>query len=420
MFVSSTSAHLPAALLGCLAVVGAAQLFAEEPVVLEKVVVLASPVVAETSIDSYAGRKTVVGQDQLDALDAQDLASALRRTPGVSITRYNAVGAFGGGEGGMILVRGLGSSRPGGEIKLTVDGVPKYNAVFNHPLLDLMSLDLAANIEVSRCAAPLEVGNSFASINLVSPRATTTEPSGQLALTYGSFATTTETFAAGEKTGNFDVYAGQSYRASDGDRPDSGGKLNSQLVHLGWQPDKIWDISYLANHTNNQATDPGPVSATGLAQTRGDIYATRDWFHLATAAHHTDAEEGWFKAYLDTGEGDWLRRYSSGNDDSLNHYRLSGMRARETLHLWSDGEIITGADYDLSQGQSTTVPASGGSTSNFGPTEFRLFSAYTGLRQNFAIGDGVRLTPSAGVRYYNHAEFGTAWAPQAGAVLAFK
>ena len=413
----SGSARISLPLFGCLAVVGTTQLFADAPVVLDPVTVLATPVVAETTLDGYAGAKTTVGIEQIDALNAQDLASALRRTPGVSITRYNAVGAFGGGEGGMILVRGLGSSRPGGEIKLTVDGVPKYNAVFNHPLLDLMTLDLAASVEVSRCAAPLETGNSFASINLVSPRASTPEPSGQLTLTRGSFATTTESLSAGEKAGQVDAYVGQSYRASDGDRPDSSGRLTSQLAQLGWQPDKIWDLSYLINHTNNQATDPGPLSATGLAQTRGDVYATRDWFHLATAAHHTDVEEGWFKAYLNTGEGNWLRRFSSGNDDSLNSYRLSGLRAREALHLWSDGEIIAGADYDLSRGQSTTVPASGAPNSSFGPTEFRLFSAYTGLSQNFDLGDDLRLTPSTGVRYYDHAEFGAAWAPQAGIVL---
>ena len=418
MCVSNPSFRTSIAMQVGIALTGASGLFAEAPVVLERVTVLASPVVAETTIDSYGSTKSVVSQNQLDALNAQDLASALRRTPGVSITRYNAVGAFGGGEGGMILVRGLGSSRPGGEIKLTVDGVPKYNAVFNHPLLDLMSLDLAANIEISRRAAPLDTGNSFASINLVSPRASTTEPSGQLTLAYGSFATKTETFTAGEKVGSIDACVGQSYRASDGDRPDSGGRLTSQLAHVGWQPDKVWDISYLVNHTNNQATDPGPLSATGLAQTRGDIYATRDWFHLVTAAHHTDAEEGWFKAYLNAGEGDWLRRSSSGNDDSLNSYRLSGLRARETLHLWHEGEIVSGADYDLSRGASTTVPASGAPTKSFGPTEFRLFSGYTGLRQNFDLCDGIRLTPSAGVRYYNHDEFGAAWAPQAGAVLA--
>jgi iron complex outermembrane receptor protein len=416
MFDSSAFARSSIFLLG-FALAGTAQLCAEAPIVLEKVTVVASPVVAETTIDNYGGATTVVGKDQLDTLNAQDLAGALRRTPGVSITRYNAVGAFGGGEGGMILVRGLGSSRPGGEIKLTVDGVPKYNAVFNHPLLDLMTLDLASSIEVSRRAAPLEVGNSFASINLVSPRATTPEPSGQLGLTYGSFSTTTETFAAGEKVGTIDAYVGQSYRASDGDRPDSGGKLTSQLAHVGWQPDKTWDLSYLVNHTDNQATDPGPLSATGLAQTRGDVYATRDWFHLVTAAHRTDLEEGWLKAYLNTGEGDWLRRFSSGNDDSLNGYRLSGLRARETLHLWPDGEIIAGADYDLSRGQSTTVPASAAPTSSFGPTEFRLASAYAGLSQNFDLGEGLRLTPSAGARYYDHAEFGSAWAPQIGIVL---
>ncbi len=405
--------------LCCFALATAPSYGAETPVVLDKFIVQAAPIVSATTVDDFGNQKTLLSREQLDALNAQDLASALRRTPGVSITRYNTVGAFGGGEGGMILMRGLGSSRPGGEIKLTVDGVPKYNAVFNHPLLDLMTLDLAADIEVSRRAAPLETGNSFATINLVSPRATTTEPSGQLALTYGSFNTTTETFSAGEKLDQLDTYVGQSYRSSDGDRPNSDGRLTSQVAHFGWQPAKNWDLAYLVNHTDNRATDPGPLAATGLAQTRGDVYATSDWFHVITAAHHNDVEQGWIKAYLNTGDGDWLRRFSSGNSDSLNRYRLSGLRARETITPWQDGEIIAGADYDLSRGQSTTVPANNAPTSSFGPTEFRLFSAYSGLRQSFKLADGVSLMPSTGVRYYSHDQFGDAWAPQAGVVLAF-
>ncbi len=46
---------------------------------------------------------TTVSEQQIDDLYAQDLTSALRRVPGVVISRYNPIGAFGGGDGGAVL-----------------------------------------------------------------------------------------------------------------------------------------------------------------------------------------------------------------------------------------------------------------------------------------------------------------------------
>ena len=388
-----------------------------QTIVLDKVEVIAPPVVETTAVDVFASQTTMVGAEQLKALNAQDLASALRRTPGVTIARYNPVGSFGGDAGGAILLRGLGSSRPGGEIKTTVDGVPKYNAVFNHPLLDLLSIDLAASVEVERRAAPLEVGNMFAGINLVSPRASQPGGFARVTASAGSFGTFLEKVEAGGKFDAVDVFAGQSYRVSDGARPDSQGRLTNYVVHLGWQPDPHWDVTYLADHTDNRASDPGPVGATGTAQTRGDSYATTDWLHVATAAWKFDRAVGSLKAYVDDGHADWLRRGSSNNADSLNDYRLSGLRGRETLRPWEGGEVRAGVDYDLSRGSSLSVPPGAGPAASFGPSTFRLFSAYTGLAQTWRAGDQTEITPSAGVRYYDHDQFGTAWAPQAGVVV---
>ena len=142
-----------------------------EPVELEQVEVVTTPIVDETRVDRLADQTSLIGREQIEALNAQDLTSALRRTPGVTISRYNAVGSFGGGAGGSVLIRGLGSSRPGGEVMMEVDGVPNYNAIFNHPLLDLMSIDAAESIEVSRRANPVASGNSFAGVNMNTPRA---------------------------------------------------------------------------------------------------------------------------------------------------------------------------------------------------------------------------------------------------------
>ncbi|MEX2044322.1 MAG: TonB-dependent receptor plug domain-containing protein [Opitutus sp.] len=387
-----------------------------QTITLPPVEVVISPLVSRTEVDPFARQTTTIGTDQIIALNAQDLASALRRTPGVTISRFNAVGSFGGGEGGAIMLRGMGSSRPGGEIKTTVDGVPKANGVFNHPLLDFMSIDLAAEIEVARHAAPLEAGNMFAGVNLVSPRATQPGAFARATVAGGSFGTFMEKIEGGGRFGAFDVYAGQSYRTSDGHRPDSGGRLENYLLRVGWQPNEKLSVDYLLNRTDNRATDPGPLGATGTAQTRGDVYETADWLQIATAKWKLDGGAGSLKFYRGDAEGNWYRRFSSGNADSLNDSRMTGVRGRQSLRVGDSVEVIAGADYDLTRGESQSVPATAVPMVIFGPREFSLLSIYTGVAYTLELANGWAIMPSAGARYYDHDTFGTTWGPQAGVV----
>ena len=418
--------HTPSSQLSALAAFGLlalpAALWSQEregdpSVKLPKISVVAAPVVGLPDADRFAASVVSIGAEQLRELNALDFASALRRTPGVAITRYNQVGAFGGGEGGAVFVRGLGISRPGGEIKTTVDGVPKLNGVFNHPLLDLMPVDAAERIDVHVRATPLSVGNAFAVVNIVTPRV---EQPGQIVRTHfaaGSFGTWVERFDMGAREGAFDYYFSQSVRRSDGHRPDSDGSMENYLLRLGWALAPHWDLSYTANHTHNKATDPGADTLqAGTASTRGETYETDDWLHIAACSYRYENADGSFRVYSNDGEGDWIRRAYSGNADSLNEWRLYGARWRETRRFWAGGEIVTGADLDYTRGKSRSVPVSG-AEKVFGPETQRLFSAYAGVNHTVAPAEGLRLTPSAGVRFYDHQTFGTYWAPQAGLAL---
>jgi outer membrane cobalamin receptor len=389
------------------------------PVRLPAVEVVAVPVAGLAAIDGFATGTTIVGAAQLKDLAPLDFASALRRTPGVTISRYNQLGAFGGTEGGALFVRGLGSSRPGGEIKMTVDGVPKLNGVFNHPLLDLMSVDAAERIELHARAAPLAVGNTFAGFNVVTPRLEQPGRRLQAQLAAGSFGTVVERLDAGVKEGAFDTYFNQSYRRSDGHRPDSAGSMRNYFLRLGWRPRAQWEASYTLNRTRNHATDPGVAGAApGAGTTRGEIYRTADWLQIATLAHRHAGAAGTIRVYRNDGEGDWARQAYSRNADSLNEWRLHGVRWRETLRLWDDGEIVTGADLDYNRGTSTAVPPPPAPVRVFGPETARLFSAYAGVNHTLALGSDVRLTPSVGGRFFDHDVFGRQWAPQVGLVLA--
>jgi outer membrane receptor protein involved in Fe transport len=378
--------------------------------------VVDSPLANVPEADRFATTLKTISAAQLEELKALDFASALRRTPGVTISRFNQVGAFGGGEGGAVFVRGLGSSRPGGEIKTLIDGVPKMNGIFNHPLLDLMAVDAAASIDVHARATPLEIGNTFAAINITTPRVAEEGRVARVSLAAGSYGTFVERVDLGLREGSLDAYVSQSLRVSDGHRPDSDGHMENYLVRLGWTPSSAWGVSYMLNHTDNRATDPGAEGAS--ASTRGDRYETTDWFHVATLTHDTGPLSGTVRAYLHDGDGNWIRRQFSGNADSLNSWRLCGVRWRETAQPWEGGAVLAGVDLDYSRGTTRSRPIAPAAESAFGPMTTRILSAYAGVSHEAELSGTIKVTPSAGARFYDHSVFESQWAPQAGVTVS--
>jgi len=376
---------------------------------------VATPLAGLPSADRFAGATTTVGTEQLKDLAPLDFASALRRTPGVTITRYNQIGAFGGTEGGAVFLRGLGASRPGGEIRTTFDGVPVMNGLFNHPLLDLLSLDAAAALEVHHRAAPLEFGSTFGAVNVATPRVAETGRVLRASLAGGSFGTVLESVAAGERTaGGTDYFFSQGYRRSDGARPDAEGSLANWFFRAGQALNEHWSVSYRVNRSDNRTRDPGALGAT-TGSTRGEIYATRDWIHLGVAEWNYDATSGAVRVYRNDGHGDWVRRELSGEADNFNTWRLEGVRWRQTLRIGA-GEVLIGADYDTQRGTSVSQPRSGPAVV-FRSGTTGLFSPYAGVNHEWRV-RGVSVTPSLGVRYYEHDTFGSRWSPQAGLVVA--
>ena len=80
------------------------------------VVVTASPI-AQEERNTFDGAEVVeIGSAQMGRLSAQDLPTALRHVPGVTISRFSPIGSFGGAQGGSVFIRGTGESRPGGTL----------------------------------------------------------------------------------------------------------------------------------------------------------------------------------------------------------------------------------------------------------------------------------------------------------------
>jgi outer membrane receptor protein involved in Fe transport len=387
---------------------------------LATIIVTATPIIEGNERDRYGSEKTVVSEDQMEDLNAQDLTTALRRTPGVNISRYNMIGAFGGATGGGVFIRGMGASRPGAEIKTFIDGVPMFMSVWNHPLLDLMSIDPAESVEVYKSPQPYMFGNALAAVNIV-PKVKTTEGFlTKLSFSGGAHETYVAKGEQGGKVGHFDYYVSGGYRTSDGHRENSDGELKDFYGRLGYQLNDEWRVSLFGFHTDNWADDPG---VEGKPSTRLGRYKTKAWLGIATIENRYPMAEGYLKVYRNSGDGDWLDQPSStkpGVKENLyNNFLFYGVKVREALHLWEGGEIVTGLDWDYTDGDYNKI-FTDGTTDRWNGHDYDILSPYLAISHQFGKKEGLYLIPSAGFRYYDHSDFGSEVSPHAGVVAGYR
>ena len=389
-----------------------------EPVRMEEVVVTASPIIEGNRVSDFGGSSTVVTEEQIADLNAQDLPSALRLVPGVAISRHNPIGSFGGAEGGSITIRGMGSSRPGAEIQTLVDGIPKFVSVWSHPLMDTLSIDPVERIEIYKGAQPLQFGNSaFGAVNMVTKRQREEGLTTRLQGGYGSYNTVVEVLEHGGKIQNTDYYLVQSFRSSSGHRDNAGGQLQEYFGRVGHQLTGNWTLSLTANGTDNYANDPGPEGRPREAQ---GTYKVEDGMTVATLAHEFAGAKGDVKAWWNGGKASWVRQFDLANlfyYDTITNYDNYGVRARENLTPWKGGTLVAGLDLDFLSGKVEIDRAAPRSDAFFPRQTFRIVSPYAGLSQEIPAGGSWSLIPSAGIRSYSHSDFDSQWAPQAGLVL---
>lgn len=409
---------------GLVLVLGSAGLvFAAEPaeqetapaVKMKEEVVVAQPIIEGNQVTRYGGTKTIVGTDQVNDLNAQDVTTALRTTPGVTISRYDVIGSFGGGEGGAVFIRGLGSGRPGGEIKTTIDGVNLGNPVYNHGLMDLMPIDPAGSIEVIKGVQPTEQGSGFGGVNIVPKRMTEDGYKTKVGSSYGSFNTFTETIEHGGKEGALDYYLGQGYRRSDGHRDNSEGSLKDAYASIGYQLVPNWSVRFFGLGTDNMARDPGTKFAPNP---RNERYKTSNTLGTLTLANQYDAANGEIKVYATHIDSKWLDQ--SGTTDTTKMWGENlGLKAKEAFTLWKGGEILTGFDFDRTTGSQRVTNDAGATTSTFG-NKYTTISPRLAISQLFGDKEGFYVIPSTGVRWFDNSMFGSEWAPHAGLVGGYK
>ncbi len=385
---------------------------------LDTISVTAHPIIEETLLDRFSATSSVVTEAQLRDQNAVDLAAALRRTPGVEISRYNPVGSFGGDQGGAVFIRGLGISRPGSEIKTYIDGIPFYMGVWNHPLLDLLPTNGMKSITVHKSPQPYLNGNNFASINLETKRATQDGIHGSGRVSYGTYNTVMEQADLSGRSGPLDFMLAQGFASSDGHRPNADGRLNNAMGRIGLAINEHWAVgaSFLA--VNNTAKDPYDNRQARPAV--APEYKTDATMATTFLTHSHGDWRGELRVYGNQGEGNLYNdnRPMVGWGTFLTRFSMNGVRWKEELSPWKNGTVVFGIDHDRLSG-SVKGPNTGGMGvgARIDMPDFTLTSPFVALSQKFDLNQNWSLVPSIGARHYDHNEYASETAPHAGISL---
>lgn len=380
----------------------------------EEVRVVATPIQEAERVTPFAAQVATVSARQVEEMGAGDLAAALRRLPGVTISRYNVVGAYGGGDGGAIYVRGQGSGRPGAEISTLVDGVPRFVGVWTHPLLDTLASDAAEAIEVFKSAQPVLLGSmAFAGINLESKRVREEGSRTRLVGGWGELGTSTGVVEHGAKRGPLDYYLQASRRASDGHRPAAGGRVASAYGRVGLELGGGWSSSLQLHAADAWAEDPGREGAPPRPVV--PRFAVEDALTIFTLSRVGHSSEGSVKVYHHLGDIDWRQWDNSRSHafTTVTEFSSYGVRARQQFHLPKRSTVVAGVDWERYGGSVKESRPTGVFT--FPRRLLRNAAGYVTAARSF--GSAVEVTPSAGVRWISTADFGGQWGGQAGVVV---
>ncbi len=381
------------------------------------VIIVGKAIVDQTTIRDNGSKVSSVSAIQIRDLNATDLPSALRRVPGVTISRYNLVGSYGGGEGGTIYIRGQGTSRPGAAIQTMVDGVPKFSGVWTHPLMDILDVDRAEQIDVYKSPQSVQYGNmSLGAVNMVTRRMHSPGHRTSMTAIGGQESTYSLNFTHGGKSGAFDYYFGGTARGSEGHRENADGQLRSWWGRSGYQFNDNWNASVIVSGSDNWADDPGPVG--GTTPTRGR-FNTSDYSVNATLSNRSDRTSGFLRFYADDGAIGWEQWSNTTNNwfNTETDWLNSGIRIQQNVLLSDATELTLGFDYDNYGGEVWEQHADPVNDKRLPEANFSNTAGYAQLRHTFDLGGGTLLQPSAGARFNHHNTFDDQFAPELGVTL---
>lgn len=386
----------------------------------------------------YGTRYNVVTEEEIREQNSHDFHSTLRNVPGVIFQSKNLVGSQ---TSHSLYIRGRGMSHPSADFTILFDGAPRYGGLFGQVLGDGIPVSAIGGIEVYKSPQPSQFGSGYGSINVLPKHLTIEGWEGALTASGGSYGTFDEDFSVGVSKEPFDVYMSQSRVRTDGHREHSGADQESYYLYGGYQINHGWNIRFLLNYVDGSTDAPPPnvtpTATNGVTNRAAERYQTETLFTTITLNHKYDRFSGYLKAYHNETDFDLLQellngeRYggNTGGLKSRQEIRLYGMRGKETLHFWPGGEIVLGADLDMTDLKNTQRTYSGLATAGINGGLARrvwdfpgtqIVSPYGAVSQEIGHREGLHFVPSIGVRYYTHDEFKDKAAAQGGLVFGYK
>lgn len=411
----------------------------ERNAILEEITVIGVPAVNPiTPVDTRYGTKyNIVTEQQIQEQNDRDFLSTLRNVPGVMFQSKNLMGSQ---TSHSLYIRGRGADHPSADFAVEFDGAPRYGALFGQVLGDGIAVPTIGAIEVYKSPQPSAFGSGYALVNILPKYFKGEGQEIAVDVGGGSYGTFNESLSGGLKQGAFDGYVSQSWASTDGHVDHSRAQQQSDYTNLGYRINENWNIRFLANYVDSQTLAPmpavTPTSANGVSWPGAERYDTQTTFTTLTLNHQYEKFGGYLKAYRNDTDFDLLqevtegRRYAGGTGGlwSCQEISLYGIRAKEKLHLWPGGEVLVGADLDVSELKNTqrTFSGTGIPGINGGQAErvwnfprTTLISPYLAVSQMAGGLEGFHIIPSAGFRYFSHDTFDDKSAFQGGLVAGY-
>ncbi len=380
----------------------------------------ATPVTPQTT--RYGTQHNLVTEEQIEQQESLDFQSTLRNVPGVMFQSRNLMGSQ---TSHSIYIRGRGASHPSSDFAVRFDGVPRFGALFGQVLGDGTAVSTIGGIEVYKSPQPSQFGSGYASINILPKYMAREGKMIELDLGGGTFETFDQNLSGGYREGPFDIYLSQSWTSTDGHIDHSRAQQQGYYVNTGYRLDGECELRFLASYVSGQTLAPMPDNVTGVVWPIAERFDTETLFATLTLSHRYDRFDGFLKAYWNDTDFDLRGEIATGTGlplgkSSLQEITLYGIRGKETMRLWEGGELVAGADLDMTELKNTQRPDSGaGTVSTWNFPDTTLVSPYLAVSHLFGRPEGFHFTPSAGFRYYSHNEFKDASSPQAGLVAGY-
>ena len=356
----------------------------------------------EVTVPSQAERSkstTFITKHQMDGQHFQNMNDVLfSMNPGVSVARRSNLGFMGPNSG--FRIRGLNRER----VAVFVDGIPQQVNNHFHPLVDSYTPDLIDRIEITRGTSGVLHGASAAGgvIDIFTP--IPKNGFGGYALgSYGMFETVEEQAQASYGGDKGYVWAGNTYRETEGHRPNSRFHANTFNAKGVWKINSEWEAGFRYGQTRADIENPGTAAAPSRAE------STQDPTNAALTIDHRTANSSSLVAlYWNTNKVESLRN-RMGMPTGFVRFEEDeyGLRSKHTRALGTGNTTTIGFDavwYDDERTNGRGTAPRVKNTEEF----YSPYLAFTQSLGNFLVDGGLRGTASP--------TYGSDIAPEVGVV----